>query len=152
MSQETEEGKYFTLDIPQREGKEGYIGTFLSSHLNLEAVLKSPEFTREPIRVYYLMEARISLIPDEEERQKIYNKLDEKLKDLKANYKKDNGIETLSPEQDSHLLIIASLRTLGQVTDFVDKHIALSVKNKVGFERRQPKKLKPKEEGSHETG
>ena len=65
------EDKVYTLDIPQREGKEGYIGTFLTSWLNLQSILKSPEFSREPIRIYYMMEAIISQIPDEEEREKI---------------------------------------------------------------------------------
>jgi hypothetical protein len=136
--------KLYTLDIPQREGKEGYIGTFLSSHLNAEAVLKSPEFSREPIRIYYLFEARVSLVPNEEDRQKIYDKLEEKLTYLEKKYKKDRNISgDLTAEQHSHLLITASLRTMGLVTDFVADHIGLTSQNKVGFVRRQkkPKKI-----------
>ena len=62
MSQKTESGKIYTLDIPQREAKDGYLLTIFTSHLNLESVLKSPEFSQEPIRVYYLALSRISLI------------------------------------------------------------------------------------------
>jgi|SRR3990172_235862 len=131
------EDKVYTLDIPQREGKEGYIGTFLTSWLNLQSILKSPEFSREPIRIYYMMEAIISQIPDEEEREKIRTSFDKKFSDLKETYLKDNRIDKITDTQHSHLLIIAALRTVGLTTDYVDKHIGVSTKNKVGFVRKQ---------------
>ena len=128
--------KEYTLDIPQREGKEGYIGTFLTSWLNIEAILKSPEFSREPIRLYYLAEAMVALIPDENERQNVLNSLDKRFIELKEKYLKEHGIDKLNDAEHSHLLIIASIRTLGLVTDYIDKHVGVSHKNKVGFVRK----------------
>lgn len=128
--------KTYTLDIPQREGKEGYIGTFLTSWLNIQSILKSPEFSQEPIRIYYMMESIISQIPEEEEREKIRISFDKKFAELKEKYLKDNQIEKLTEKQHSHLLIVSALRTIGLTTDYVDKHIGVSTKNKVGFVRK----------------
>ncbi len=141
MSEMMENGeKRYTLDIPQLEGKEGYIGTFLTAYLNLITILRSPEFTREPIRVYYITEAIISLIPDQDNRQKARDTVDTTFKSLEAKYLKEHGTTKLTDAEHSHLTIVASLRTLGTVTDYIDQYVGLNTKNKVGFVRRQNKK------------
>lgn len=142
MSQKTQDGKSFTLDIPQREGKDGYLFTLFSSHLNMESVLKSPEFSHEPIRVYYLALSRISLITSQKQQDEVYQALENKIKELEKDYKKSHNLQTLTEAQQNHILIVASIKTMGKVSIWGDKHVGISTENKVGFERRQRKKDK----------
>ncbi len=142
MSQKTPEGKTFTLDIPQREAKDGYLLSIFTSHLNLESVLKSPEFSQEPIRVYYLALSRISLITSQKQQDEVYQDLENKIQELENEYKKSHNIQTLTDSQQSHILIVASIKTMGKVSIWADKHMGISIENKVGFERRQRKKEK----------
>jgi hypothetical protein len=142
MSQKTTEGKMFTLDIPQREAKDGYLLTLFTSHLNLESVLKSPEFSHEPIRVYYLALSRISLITSQKQQEEIYRELENKIQELENDYKKKYNVTTLTDAQQNHILIVASIKTMGKVSIWGDKHMGISIENKVGFERRQRKKEK----------
>jgi hypothetical protein len=142
MSQKTSEGKTFTLDIPQREAKDGYLLTLFTSHLNLESVLKSPEFSQEPIRVYYLALSRISLITSQKQQDEVYLDLEKKILELENDFKKKHNVTTLTEAQQNHILIVASIKTMGKVSIWGDKHMGISTENKVGFERRQRKKEK----------
>ena len=129
--------KLYTIDgMPQKEGVPGYIGTFLKSWQNVQAIITSAEFSHEPIRVYYMVEAIISQIPDEEARKKIRADLDVRYKDTMEQFKTENDMDTLTKEDKSHCLVVAALRTLGMTTDYVDKHIGVSKNNRVGFVKR----------------
>ncbi len=129
--------KHEAMDIPLREGVPGYIGMFLSSWLNIQAVLKSPEFSTQPMRVYYMVEAIISQIPEEENREKIRQRIDVLFAELKNKYMKETETEILNEAQTNHIRILASLRTLGQTTDWVAKNIGLGYKNRVGYVKRK---------------
>lgn len=129
------EDKIYSLDIPQREGKEGYVGTFFTLYLKLGTILQAPEFSKEPIRLFYMCEFIISLIPDEDARLHIRTSLKNRKLALETEYKKDKKIEMLSSIEKDHILIQASLQTIGDVSDYIDKHIGISDKNKIGFVR-----------------
>lgn len=129
--------KHEALDIPLREGVPGYIGTFLSSWLNIQVVLKSPEFSTQPMRVYYMVEAIISMIPEEDNREKIRKRIDVLFDELKLKYMKETNTELLNEQQTNHIRILASLRTLGQTTDWVAKNIGIGYKNRVGYVKRK---------------
>ncbi len=128
--------KLFTLDIPQREGKEGYIGTFFTLYLKLATVLQSPEFSKEPIRVYYMSKVITSMIPGEDKRLEIKKLLKDNKEAFEKEYRtehKYNETQPLTTMERDHILISSTLDSLGVVSDFIDKHIGLSKKNKVGF-------------------
>ncbi len=129
--------RHEALEIPLREGVPGYIGMFLSSWLNIQAVLKSPEFSSQPMRVYYMVEAIISQIPDEENRERIRARIDLLYAELETKYKKDTNTEILNDAQTNHIRILASLRTLGQTTDWVAKNIGIGYKNRIGYVKRK---------------
>lgn len=131
------EDKLYSLDIPQREGKEGYIGTFFTLYLKLGTVLQSPEFSKEPIRLFYMSEFIISLIPDEKARSEVRTSLKNRKKILETEFRKEAGREELTAKEKDHILIQASLQTIGDVSDYIDKHIGISDKNKIGFIRKK---------------
>ena len=133
------EDKLYTLDIPQRDGSVGYVGTFFTLYLKLATILQSPEFSKEPIRVYYMSKFIISLIPGEDKRNEIKKLLKETKITIEEEYRKDRGYSAtsvLSQQEKDHILIISTIDSLGGVSDFIDKHIGLSKKNKVGFIRK----------------
>lgn len=132
------EDKIYSLDIPQREGKEGYVGTFFTLYLKLGTILQAPEFSKEPIRLFYMSEFIISLIPDETARIKVRSSMKARRQTLEAEYKKDKGSTELSKQEKDHILIQASLQTIGDVSDYIDKHIGISDQNKIGFVRKNP--------------
>lgn len=126
--------KVYTLDIPQLEGKEGYIGTFFTLYLQLGNVFKGTEFAREPVKVSLFVKLIISMIPEKEKRDAINKNIKERFEQLKKE-KAVNG-RVLNDADMGYLLIEASLDALGDVTDYIDKHIGLNTKNKVGYVRR----------------
>ena len=126
------------MDIPQREGKEGFIGTFFTLYLKLATVLQSPEFSKEPIRVYYMSKIITSMIPGDDARNDIKQLLKTNKDKLEKEYRAEHkytDIQPLTQAERDHILISSTLDSLGTVSDFIDKHIGLSKKNKVGFVR-----------------
>lgn len=140
--------KVYTLDIPQLEGKEGYIGTFFTLYLQLGNVFKGTEFAREPVKVSLFVKLIISMIPEKERRDAINKNIKERFEQLKKE-KAVNG-RILNDADNGYLLIEASLDALGDVSDYIDKHIGLNTKNKVGYVRRRndngKKETEPQEE------
>ena len=61
---------------------------------------------------------------------------------MEEDYKKNHNKQTLTDAQHSHILIVASIKIMGKVSIWADKHMGISTENKVGFERRQRKKEK----------
>ena len=59
----SDEPKTITLDIPQREGKEGYIGTMLTLFLQLGRTFTDTNFKETNIAIVYHMNFMISMIP-----------------------------------------------------------------------------------------
>ena len=117
--------KYFTLDIPQREGRDGYIGTIFSLYLRLGGVIADGNFRDSDIRVYYMTKFLISLIPGEKNRKAIRDDLkkeiDEALKSITNNDEKGRKRNEIC------------LDYIGKVHDFMDKHVGVSTENKIGF-------------------
>jgi len=120
-----QEEKYFTLDIPQREGRDGYIGTIFSLYLRLGGVIADGNFRDSDIRVYYMTKFLISLIPGEKNRIAIRDamkkEIDGALKSITNNDEKGRKRNEIC------------LDYIGRVHDFVDKHVGVSTENKIGF-------------------
>ena len=126
------EEKLLTFDIPQREGKEGFIGTFFTLYLNMSSILRSPEFIKEPMRVYYLTKLIIASVPGKKNRDEIKKALNERIDSMKKQRLQKSDVP-LTEEENNHILIDASLDVLGDVSDFIDKHVGVSRENKLGF-------------------
>jgi len=131
MIQKIENDFNYNLDIPSKDGKEGYVGVHFTMFLKMASILQSPEFQQNPVRVFYLATEMISLIPDVEKREKIRKQISDRRRELIEEYKRD-GI-TIDKSVGDHLLITASLETLGEITDYVDQHIGISTTNKIGW-------------------
>lgn len=126
----------YTTENPMFEGKEGFIGTFFGLYLNLSRLIASPDFSNEPYRVFYECELCISAVPDKLKRERIRKDRKELIKTLEIEYKEDKKIPPdtiLSGNVIEHLHTLASIQALGDVTDYIDKHVGLSTKNKLGF-------------------
>ncbi len=125
MAEQTPEGKYFTLDIPQREGKDGYIGTVFGLYLTLGGVIADSNFKDTDIRIYYMVKFLINLIPGEETRTKINNEMKNEIEVALKNI--TNNDERSRKRND------ICYDYIGKVHDFIDKHVGVSKENKIGF-------------------
>lgn len=124
-----------SLDIPQMEGEEGYIGIYFSTILSVAALLRDPEIVKAPYKINYMVSLIISLIPDTEYRQRLRDQLKEiynkKMIDL-SEMKKVKP-ESLDYKDKESCLIEASIEEIGFVIEYVDKYIGISHKNRLGF-------------------
>lgn len=127
----------YSLDLPQREGTDGFVGTFFTLYLKLATILQSPEFSKEPIRVYYLSEFIISLVPDSKHRERIRAEAKAYRTRFESEYIKNRNISKLTSEIENHILIQTSINSLGLVTDYIDEHIGLSKQHKVFFRKSE---------------
>lgn len=128
--------KLFTLDIPQREGKEGYIGTHFSLFLRIGGVLGDATFTSTDLRIEYMTHFLISLIPGKRNRANIRDSLRNDIDKNLADERKKVG-ENLTNEQIGRVRNMTCIEYMGEVMDFVDKHVGVSKENKIGFVVKQ---------------
>ncbi len=124
---EDEQGTRITLDVPMREGKDGYVGTLFSLFLRMGGILADAGFRETDMRVEYMTHFMISLVPGKKQRQEIREQL---RKDIEAKLKEDN-----SGDQDAKARIrnMVCLEYIGVVGDFIDKHVGISTENRLGF-------------------
>lgn len=118
------------LGISGRTGKDQYLQIFLFLYCGIYNVIASPELAREPMKVYYVIKEMINFIPIKNEREFILNKLQENINATGLNDEVKK--KTISDDQRKHLLIDASLNTLGYITDFVNLHFDLTLENTIG--------------------
>lgn len=119
-----------TLDIPQREGKEGYIGMYFSLFLRMGEIIASSNFKDTTIRIEILTRFLISLIPNESIRAETSKKLKEKIEVRIKESKEEN--KDLTEEEIGNIRLLACIEVIGEVSDFIDKHIGVSRENRVG--------------------
>ena len=124
--------KVYTLDYPQLEGKAGYIGTFFTLYLRLGNMFDRPDFGKEPVKIRLFTKLIISMIPKKERRDTINKYIKERFEQLKKE-RTDTGIK-LTDADIGYILIESALDGLGDVTDYIDKHVGINVENKVGFD------------------
>jgi len=152
MATKTEEGNFYALDAPQKEGKDGYVGTYFSSRLNIDAILRSQDFNASPRKVYYQVLNIISTIQGAKARDAIYKELDARIETLKAEYKKVHEDVNIPPHDEIDIIIISSLKTLGSVTDYYGKFVPLTSENRIGYCLDDAQKVIVKEEAGDEDG
>jgi len=133
MATQTEQGTFYSLDAPQKEGKEGYVGTYFSQKLNIDAILRSPDFNKEPMKVYYQTLNIISSVQGKDIRKGLYDDLDTLIKQMEDEYKKVHEDNNIPPSDQTHIVIVASLKILGTVTDYFGKYVPLTSENRIGY-------------------
>ena len=117
--------KYLTLDIPQREGKDGYIGTIFSLYLRMGGILAESNFKESDPRVYFFTKFMMGLIPGEKNRDAINTVMETEIEKI---YKM-----SITDEEKSRKRNEVCIRYIGKIHDFVDKHIGVSRENRIGF-------------------
>lgn len=127
MAEDSESNKsqyVFSLDIPQREGKEGFIGTHFTLMLQMGNLLSRIESPTDS-RIEYMANLLISLIPDKKirdgTRESIRKEIVEKCKNISTN------------EDKGRTALMCWIEGVGDVMDYIDKHVGVSRENKVGF-------------------
>ena len=133
MAIKTDEGNFYALDAPQKEGKDGYVGTYFSSRLNIDAILRSSDFNTSPRKVYYQVLNIISTIQGVNARDTIYKELDARIETSRSEWKKTREDENIPPQEEIDIIIIASLKSLGSVTDYYGKFVPLTTENRIGY-------------------
>lgn len=113
-----------TLDIPQREGKEGYIGTFFTLYLKLGTLLSGGSFNSMDYHVTLLVEMIVSTVPGKKREA-----IRQRIKDRLANETSSNQ----SLDEKQHTTTRIYIEELAAVTDFIDEHIGLSNEHKIGI-------------------
>lgn len=117
--------QYYTLDIPQREGKEGYIGTLLGLFLKMGGIMAQSDFSETDKRIEYMTQFLISMVPGRKLRKEIRDALK---KDIEERTKGLTKNEDKARERN-----LVCLEYIGEVMDWTDKHIGVTKENKVGF-------------------
>ena len=125
------------MGIEGRTGKEQYLSMFLFLYGGLYNVIASPDLAKESMKVYYVIKEMINFIPIKSERDEIIAKLKENInKTGLENMKEDVNMTPIElaalRDKKKHLLIDASLDTLGDITDFVNQHFDLTLENTIG--------------------
>lgn len=128
--------KLYTLDIPQREGKEGYIGMLFQLFIKVGGIMADAQFTATDMRIEYMVHFLISLVPGKTNRKTIRDELKTEIeKRLEDERKKLN--ENLTNEQIGRIRNMTCLEMMGYIMDFTDKHVGVSKENKIGFVVKQ---------------
>ena len=120
------EGTVITLDVPMRDGKEGYTGTMFSLFLRFGSILADPNFKDTDGRVYFMTRLMLSMLPNDDG-----GKI-EMIKKLKLDIKEQTkGLPAM--DDRNRLRNEICLDVLSDVFDVTDRHIGLSRKNRLGF-------------------
>ncbi len=127
MTEDNESSKQqmvFSLDIPQREGTPGFIGTHFTLMLQMGNIVSKMD-NHTDFRLQYMVNLLISLVPDKKERAAIRKEMKDSIEARTKGLatKEDKGRETQ----------LVCLETVGSVMDFIDRHIGVSKENKIGF-------------------
>lgn len=130
----------YRLNIPQREGKEGYVGMLFSMMLRVGGIMADHAFTNTDLRIEYMTHFLIALVPGKRNRKTIRDGLNNEIKSRLLQEGKDNGSE-LNDEQKARIRNMVCLEYIGEVIDFTDKHVGVSSENKIGFCISPPKQV-----------
>lgn len=125
--------KFYPLEIPAREGKEGYIGTIFSLFLRLGSIMGEQNFQPTDMRIEYMTQFMISLMPGKKRRVLMRQNLKELLEARLKEAQDKNGGEELNNEQRGRITNIVCLECLGDITDFTDLHVGVSAENRLGY-------------------
>ena len=122
----------FTLDLPQRNMKEGLFTLFLREYATLANVLAAVTNVTDP-RIRFLTDLIIATVPDDDLRQELKNKTKTLLEAKITEFKKNNG-GTIENKDKAELLRDVCMEIIGEVTSFLDMHIGLTHKLEVRYE------------------
>lgn len=123
MESQIDEAK-ISLDLPQREGKEGYIGTFFALYLKLGSLLSGGAGVGMTYHISLFVELIISTVPGNK-RETIRTRIRERLA-----AEAPHRMPVAEREHKANLIYIEELSA---VTDFIDEHIGLSNEHKIGI-------------------
>lgn len=116
--------KIYSLDIPAREGKEGFIGTHFTLILQIGNMI-SRIGPSENSNLHYLTSLLISCIPDKKDRAVIRKEIEDEF---------NKRIDSKSTNEDKLKIRNAiCIESVGSVMDYIDKHVGVSRENKIGF-------------------
>ena len=140
------EEQIITLEVPQREGKEGYIGTFFALFLRLGTMIGDANLKDTDNRIRNMTNMMISLIPGKKRRSAIRKEMNAEI---------ENRIKGITGnEEKARVRNDVCIEFMGNVTDFIDLHIGVDIENRIGFsgDWGKNKSDMPKKEEDEEDG
>jgi hypothetical protein len=132
MSYQNEQGQdVYTFDVPQREGKEGYIGMHFGLMLKMGSLMAEANRQATDNRIEYMAQFMISLIPGRKNRKIIRDGLQAEIKKRLEEEAKKSGTD-LTNDQIGTIRNLTSVEYVGEVMDFLDKHVGVDKENRIG--------------------
>lgn len=121
----------YTFDIPQREGKEGYIGMQFGLLLKMGSLMVEANRQATDNRIEYMAQFMISLIPGRKNRKTIRDGLKTEIQKRLDEEQKKLG-EELTNDQIGTIRNQIAIEYVGEVMDFIDKHVGVDKENRIG--------------------
>lgn len=132
MSHQNDQGEQvYTFDIPVREGKDGYVGMHFGLMLKMGSLMAEANRQATDNRIEYLTQFMISLIPGRKNRKVIRDGLKTEINKRLEEERKAAGND-LTNDQIGAIRNMTSVEYVGEVMDFIDKHIGVDKENRIG--------------------
>ena len=128
------------LDLPVRDGSNGYCNLFLRYYSTLAQIIADSQ-QEETFRVNLMVNLMINSIPDDEYREKMVALKKQLIKEKISDAVKENGGKSIDYKDNDRAIMDASMEMVGEISGFIDlymgttKRIGVSVESvyKDGF-------------------
>lgn len=132
MTYQNDQGQeIYSFDIPVREGKEGYVGMHFGLMLKMGSLMAEANRQATDNRIEYMTQFMISLIPGRKNRKVIREGLKIEINKRLEEERKLAGTD-LTNDQVGTVRNLTSVEYVGEVMDFIDKHIGVDKENRIG--------------------
>ena len=107
-----------SLSLPQKEGKAGYLTSFLIARNEIIGIIKNSNSGYDR-RIIFAVKALIGFIDEDEYRYALYKKFNDRVSEINA------MVETGADER-SDMVMDEALFLIGEITSYFDRVIGLS--------------------------
>lgn len=120
----------YTFDVPQREGKEGFIAMHFGLMFKMGALMVEANRSATDTRIENMAQFMISMIPGKKNRAEIRDALKIEIDKRIAEAQKSGE---LTNDQIGTIRNQTCIEYVGNVMDFLDKHIGVTKENRIGI-------------------
>ena len=110
-------GNALTLSLPQKEGKAGYVLSFLMARSEMMQIIKSMTRVDDP-RIVNAAKLLIGFVDEETYRRDLFKRFNDRISEI------NKGSETALEKQ--HLILDEALFVVGELTSYFDRAVGLS--------------------------
>ena len=120
-----------TFDIPAKEGTPGYIGMFFTEFMKIGSMLTNMDGNNPTYSLERSTQFLISLVAGKQRREHIRECLKQNIARciIEATTENETTLDSVTHKQ---IVDQCCLEIIGEITDFVDEHVGISIENKLG--------------------